>query len=113
MVRNHSLNYIRDHSTAKILKEEKLDNLEVIENLSYNEISDSILDNILSEEAERSLNEALLQLPEQCREIFISCRFEGLTYPEIAQKYNISLSTVKTQMGRAMEKLHVALKRHL
>jgi len=32
-------------------------------------------------------------------------RFEHLPYPEIAQKLNISLSTVKTQMSRAMDKL--------
>jgi RNA polymerase sigma-70 factor, ECF subfamily len=113
MVHNHSLNYIRDHSTHKTIIEEKMDNLEILDNVSHGEIGNPIFESILSDEAEINLKHALLQLPEQCREIFIACRFDGLSYAEIAQKKSISVSTVKTQMGRAMEKLHAALKNHL
>jgi RNA polymerase sigma-70 factor, ECF subfamily len=113
MVQNHSLNYIRDHSTQKTIKEEMLDDIDVYDNQLNREIADTALDEILSDEVERELTLALSQLPEQCRDIFILCRFDGLTYSEIAQKYNISVSTVKTQMGRAMEKLFVALKKNL
>jgi RNA polymerase sigma-70 factor (ECF subfamily) len=113
MVQNYSLNYIRDHSTAKTIKEEKMEDIDVYDNQINSAIANTGLEKILSDEAESDLNQALQQLPDQCREIFILCRFDGLSYSEIAQKKNISLSTVKTQMGRAMEKLHSSLRQHL
>ena len=72
-----------------------------------------ILESIFSEEMEKSLNEAIETLPEQCRQIFYLCRFEDLSYREISAKLDISLSTVKTQMQRAMVKLAGAVKDHL
>lgn len=61
------------------------------------------------EHMEEALKTAINELPEQCRQIFILCRYENLSYPQIAEKLSISLSTVKTQMGRAMSKLKEAL----
>ncbi|NJK93573.1 MAG: sigma-70 family RNA polymerase sigma factor [Bacteroidales bacterium] len=58
----------------------------------------------------QELHKAINQLPPQCREIFILCRFERLTYAEISVKLSVSLSTVKTQMVRAMQKLSEAMK---
>jgi RNA polymerase sigma-70 factor (ECF subfamily) len=113
MVQNYSLNYIRDHSTRKFIKEELLEDID-LSNPSFKiKITDSVFEKILSDQIEHDLSEALANLPEQCREIFTLCRFEGLSYSEIAQQLNISVSTVKTQMGRAMEKLHFAMKKHL
>ncbi|MGS2741078.1 sigma-70 family RNA polymerase sigma factor [Sinomicrobium sp. M5D2P17] len=45
--------------------------------------------------------EVLNQLPRSRREIFISSVMYGLTYTEIAESYNISVNTVKTQIKRA------------
>jgi RNA polymerase sigma-70 factor, ECF subfamily len=67
-------------------------------------------DLMFSEELEVLLQNAIDQLPGQCREIFILCRYEQLSYQEISQKLTISLSTVKTQMVRAMKKLHESMK---
>jgi RNA polymerase sigma-70 factor (ECF subfamily) len=53
------------------------------------------------------------KLPDQCREIFILCRYHLLSYPEIASQLDVSLSTVKTQMVRAMMKLKEGLKEFL
>ncbi|NDV79289.1 RNA polymerase sigma-70 factor [Dysgonomonas sp. 511] len=44
-------------------------------------------------------------LPERCREIFILCKHEGLTYEEIADYLNISKKTIDNQMGIALRKL--------
>jgi len=44
-------------------------------------------------------------LPEKCREIFILCKQEGLTYDEIAEYLNVSKKTVDNQMGIALRKL--------
>lgn len=49
-------------------------------------------------------------LPDKCREIFILCKQEGLTYDEIATYLNISEKTVDNQMGIALRKLREYLR---
>jgi RNA polymerase sigma-70 factor, ECF subfamily len=113
MVRNQSLNYIRDNATRKNFKEEHLEELsqDIILQKLLND--NSVLDQLHNEQIESDLSEAMNNLPDQCRKIFELARFQNKTYPEIAQTLDISLSTVKTQMSRAMDKLHVMLKKHL
>ena len=67
--------------------------------------SNTAFTNILSEEIEKELKSAIENLPEQCRKIFCLSRFENLSYIEIAKLLGITVSTVKTQMSRAMTKL--------
>ncbi|MEX0274813.1 MAG: sigma-70 family RNA polymerase sigma factor [Flavobacteriaceae bacterium] len=45
--------------------------------------------------------ELLEQLPEARKRIFLAYVVQGLSYSEIAETYNISINTVKTQMKRA------------
>jgi len=47
------------------------------------------------------LYNALEKLPEQRRRILELAAFESCSYAQIAEKLNISINTVKTQMGRA------------
>jgi len=67
-----------------------------------------------SEEDERAISDAQISeligqgvkiLPEKCREIFILCKMEGLTYEEISEYLKISEKTVENQMGIALRKL--------
>lgn len=51
------------------------------------------------------VDEVVGSLPDRCREIYIMSRRGGLSYPEIAETLGISLSAVKTQMGRALQAL--------
>ena len=60
---------------------------------------------MFSEDAESDLEAAISSLPDQCREIFIMCREENQSYKEISKLLNVSKSTVKTQMSRAMNKI--------
>jgi RNA polymerase sigma-70 factor (ECF subfamily) len=53
----------------------------------------------LSMEIERLIK----SLPERRREIFLLSRNEGLTYREIAEKLNISINTVNTQISKSLE----------
>ena len=66
-------------------------------------------DHLESEEAERRINGAIDELPEKCREIFLMNRFDGLKYREIAEKLEISMKTVETQMSRALKSLREKL----
>jgi len=47
------------------------------------------------------LYNALEKLPEQRRRILELAVFESCSYAQVAEKLNISINTVKTQMGRA------------
>ena len=44
-------------------------------------------------------------LPEKQREVLTLSYYQGLTYPQIAEKLNCSVSSVKTHMSRAVQKL--------
>lgn len=100
-VHNRCLNYIRDHK--------KLVQFDTLQ--SEAELGQYIesRDHLESEEAESRINRALDDLPEKCREIFLMNRFDGLKYREIADKLDISIKTVETQMSRALKTLRERL----
>lgn len=58
-----------------------------------------------TEEMKEILNQAIDELPEKCRLIFLMTRREGLKTREIAQILSIQESTVRVQMKIAIEKL--------
>jgi RNA polymerase sigma-70 factor (ECF subfamily) len=68
-------------------------------------------DNLSPEEIEAIVTEAIRSLPERCQEIFILSRLEGLRYKEIAARLNISTNTIEGQMGIALRKLKMKLKK--
>lgn len=53
--------------------------------------------------------EAIEELPDRCREIFLLSRQSHLKYSEIAQLLGLSVKTVETQMGRALKALRTRL----
>lgn len=56
-------------------------------------------------ELAHTLQLAINQLPEKCREVFLLSRERGLTHYEIAQKVNISQSTVEKHISKAVKTL--------
>ena len=108
-IHNRCLNYIRNQ---KVRQQYLTDNQyffaddELLESAS----PDSPNTVFIARELEDSITFAINALPEQCRAIFCLNRFENLTYLEIAEKLNISINTVKTQMARALYKLRGGLK---
>lgn len=51
------------------------------------------------------LNVFIDSLPEKCREIFILACVEGMKYREVAERLDVSVNTVKTQVKSAYTKL--------
>jgi RNA polymerase sigma-70 factor, ECF subfamily len=96
-VYNRCMNYIRDQK-----KFVAHDDLSIIK-----ESADNILNNdhLEAAELESRIWNIINSLPEKCREIFILNRFEGNKYAEIAEKLNISVKTVETQMSKALKTL--------
>jgi RNA polymerase sigma-70 factor, ECF subfamily len=62
------------------------------------------------QELELRIRQAIDRLPPQCKTIFILSRHEGLKYQDIAETLGLSIKTVESQMGIALEKLRLDLK---
>jgi len=73
----------------------------------FTQIIDGTFPDLPDEESQNELDHyaflynALEKLPEQRRRILELAVFESFTYAQIAEKLQISVNTVKTQMGRA------------
>ena len=107
-VRNNCLDYLKH---IRITNEYKEDLLQKIMDSCLKSITspDNCLDGLIEKELEDRINDAIASLPDKCREIFELSRFKGLKYREIAEKQNISIKTVETQMSRAIQALHEKL----
>ena len=62
---------------------------------------------------ETIIQNAIENLPDKCREIFILNKIEGKKQKVIAQELNISINTVENQMAIAYKKLKEILKDHI
>lgn len=95
-VRNRTVNVIRNLKNREriIGKQEKTEESE-------------FRDHLMEEEVSRVLNEAIEDLPPQCRQV-VMLILAGKTMAEIAGQLDISVSSVKTYKSRAIEILKVA-----
>lgn len=95
--KNQALNYLKHLSIVNNWAEISKDSLV---NSSVNPE-----DEIIRKELLTSVSDAVNKLPEKCKMIFLLHRHEGLSYREISEVLNISISTIETQMGRALKKI--------
>jgi len=70
-------------------------------------------DEMIVSELDLKIRKAIDQLPMERKKVFLLSRYEGLKYREIAEKLNISVSTVENQMVKALKFLRVELKDYL
>jgi RNA polymerase sigma-70 factor (ECF subfamily) len=108
-VHNQCLNYfdrckVRDEYSTNYL----LENKDMISPVS----PEYPIANLLSRELDGLINKAISDLPEQCRNVFVSVRRKEMSYSEAAESLGISVNTVKTQLQRAVAKLREALKEY-
>ncbi len=104
-LRNHALNYINR------LKIQDRYN-QFVEIRTKNEV-DYPIDVLEEKDMERIMKQAIAMLPEKRREIFEMSRFEELKYSEIAEKLNVSVKTVESQMSKALEHMRKVLAKYL
>jgi RNA polymerase sigma-70 factor (ECF subfamily) len=102
-VKNQSLNYIQ-HNQIKNQYAQKV----IHETDAVNTDESNYTETGLLQKIEESIN----LLPEKRQEIFRLSRQQGLKYREIAEKLNISVKTVETQMGLAIKTLREKLKHY-
>ena len=60
-------------------------------------------------EVQENIKNAVAKLPTQCRQVFQLSRDQGLQNLEIADKLQLSVKTIETQMSRALKSLRKSL----
>ena len=68
-------------------------------------VDSALLNKENTEELQRLIREAVLALPEKCKEIFYLSRFKNLSNKEIAEKLKISVKTVEAQITKALKRI--------
>lgn len=58
---------------------------------------------IAFKESNGLFTKAVDQLPGKCREVFIRCKIEGLSYKQVAEELGITEGTVNSQMVKALK----------
>ena len=108
LAKNQCLNYLKHKQVMeKYAKEAETEQEMMLTYYAMNAFDPEQMD---IESLELMVEEAIKQLPEQCRKVFELDRFEGLKYKEIAQKMGISVKTVEAHISNALKILRIALK---
>lgn len=105
VVYNKSLNYLR--STKKFDRD-----LLISEHLMTEPVGE-YTDILVVKDISKKIDEAIENLPDKCREIFLMNRYEHLKYQEIADKLQISVKTVEAQMSKALQHMRIHLSEYL
>lgn len=92
-VYNRCLSYLRSAQTGNIVPVSEETELSTEE---------SPLGNLLEKELQQEIDQAISDLPDATRNVFMLHRAEGLKYEEIASKTGISVNTVKYHIKRAL-----------
>ncbi|WP_299552461.1 RNA polymerase sigma-70 factor [Seonamhaeicola sp.] len=104
IAKNHAFNFLQKAANNKKLREEIF-----YKGKRYANAADR---RILEADIERIKNEAISQLPPKRRLIFEMSRYQGKSYKEISEELGISISTVKSQMSKALETLRHLIQVH-
>ena len=108
-VYNACIDYIRRKQTEQKYADTYKMQLAAIEHTYYDKVVEK--EQLLINQAiQNQINKAIENLPEQCRIIFKMSRFENFKNYEIAEKLNLSIRTVDTQIYRALKSLREQLK---
>lgn len=104
MAVSRALNFIRDS---------KRHNWDTLDDPDSPFVGPTVMPDVVSsmDEAElrKRLEQAIQQLPEKCRIVFLLSRTEELSYAEIAAQLGISVKTVENQIGKALKLLRLSI----
>lgn len=93
--KNRCLNALRDRKTTLSL-----------EDINGQETPlENITDSLETEDLNFLIQEAILSLPDKCREVFLKSRTKNLTNQEIAASMDISIKTVEAQITKALKQI--------
>lgn len=112
-IKNRCLNHMRDSMTQMRIRQEMHSEKYKALQKETELLSSEDISFLFETEISTIFNNILKELPELSKEIFIASRFKGMTYKEIAEKYNISDRKVKREISKVLDLLRIGLKDYL
>lgn len=100
--RNACINYVKKQKRDSLWKDE-------LSIYLSDDREEFVLNEMIRAEILQQIYEEVESLPAQCRMIFKMSFMEGFTNPQIAEKLNISLSTVKNHKVKALYLLRIRI----
>lgn len=101
MIKNRSLNYLRDNKKVDI----GLDHISSLKNVEYRDDYESVAFEV---ECSKAIADAILELSPQSQTV-LNMIIDGKTMEQIAVELNISINSVKTIKYRAVDRLTKSL----
>ncbi|MEA4919244.1 RNA polymerase sigma-70 factor [Proteiniphilum sp.] len=113
LLKNRSLDYLKNLATRKRAYDylSELGNEELNFRIASLEECDPNI--IFSKEIERIIEQTLMQLSSQTREIFMLSRYENLSNKEIALQCDMSVKNVEYHISKALKSLRLSLSDYL
>ena len=104
---NKSLNFVRDNKRNRLLQSIGVMNAPDIPDEQYH--YDSPYESLLEEQRSKMIQAAMDSLPKNQRTAFVLNKYEDLSYKEIAEVMEISVSSVESLLFRARKSLQKKL----
>ncbi len=110
LTRNRCIDIIR---RERLMLQFQTDKQEEYRRLTENQdaLSDPILDDLFVMEIQTEINRVVSALPEQCRNVFVLSRSNGMKNKEIGQTLDLSEKTVESHLTKALKTIRQALER--
>lgn len=110
IVKNKCLNHLQ-HNKTKIRIQKEIDDHEAwLLNLKINTLEACDPEFLFSNEIQQIIDETLLKLSPKTRKIFMSNRYDQLSYKQIAEELELSTKSVEFHMSKSLYQLRLALK---
>lgn len=103
MVRNASINYLKQKVLVEKYPIEFIENIDGEEKLYTLDFALSADEETLYDDLKKRIQEALSILPQRSREVFLLSRFNGLKNKEIASKLKISTTAVEKHISKSLK----------
>ena len=104
IAKNLSLNILRKNSGGSVVS---LDDVSI--NLQIDNTTPEWI--LINDELRKSLNNAINELPTQCKIIFRLVKEDGLSYKDVSEILDVSVKTVDSQLVIANRRLSLAIRK--
>jgi RNA polymerase sigma-70 factor (ECF subfamily) len=104
IAKNLSLNIIKKNSGGSVVS---LDDVSI--NLQIDNTTPEWI--LINDELRKSLNDAINELPTQCKIIFRLVKEDGLSYKDVSEILDLSVKTIDSQLVIANRRLSVAIRK--
>ncbi len=110
IVRNNCLQWLQSQKRHLEIEQNILSSQKIVIRESIRALENNDINKLFSKEIEEIVTRTLKTMPELASRIFVSHRYNGMSYTMIAAENNISEIKVDTEMRKALKILRVALK---